>query len=51
MAPHALLNTALAAVVGLMVGVGTAFLLDYLEGERQPVGVREQALAPEVASD
>jgi len=48
--PHALLNTALAAVVGLMIGVGAGFLLECLEGERQPGGVREQALAPEVIS-
>ena len=50
-APHALLNTALAAVVGLLIAVGTAFLLEYLAGERQPVEVREQALDSGAVSD
>ncbi len=46
-APRPLLNTALAAVAGLMLGIGAAFVLEYLEGERQPGGVRERAVAPE----
>ena len=45
------MNTALATVLGLMIGVGAAFLLEYLEGEQKPVKVRRQDLAPEAASD
>ncbi len=44
-APRTLTNTALAAVVGLMMAVGVAFLIEYLEGERQPVKARERAMA------
>ena len=46
-APRTLTNTALAAVAGLMMAVGVAFLIEYLKGERQPGGVRERAMAPE----
>ena len=49
--PRTLQNTILAAVVGLLIAVGVAFLLEYLEGERQPVEVCEQALDSGAVSD
>jgi len=49
--PRTLQNTILAAVVGLLIAVGVAFLLEYLAGERQPVEVREQTLDSGAVSD
>ena len=54
-APQTLRNTALAAVVGAMIGVGTAFLLDYLddtirtpEDARDALGINVLGTVPDV---
>lgn len=56
--PQPLRNTALALVVGAMIGVGVAFLLDYLddtvhtpEDARQALGVNVLGALPDVAEE
>jgi len=56
--PRPLRNTALALVVGAMIGVGTAFLLDYLddtihtpEDARTALGVNVLGALPDVAEE
>jgi len=43
--PSILQNTVLGAVLGLLAGLGAAFLLEYMSGEPRPVEMSEGALA------
>jgi len=56
--PQPLRNTALALVVGVMIGVGVAFLLDYLddtvhtpEDAREALGINVLGAVPDVADE